>query len=280
MTNHKSPFVTLNNGVAMPQLGLGVWQTRDGDEVEEAVSAALEAGYRLIDTAAVYGNETGVGNAIRASGIPREEIFVTTKLWNSDQDRDKVRGAFETSLKKLGFDYVDLYLIHWPMPAKGLYVETWQIFEELYKEGTARAIGVSNFQIPHLEVLAQHSSITPAVNQIELHPFFPEHELREYGKTHGIQIESWSPLGSKGDLLGNKKLAAVAKVHNKSSAQVVIRWHLQHDLVVIPKSVHAERIKENIDVFDFELSEEEMAIIDSLETGKRLGPDPNTLNSS
>lgn len=281
MNDTNVPYVTLNNGVQMPRLGLGVWKSKDGNEVEAAVTAALKAGYRLIDTAMVYGNEGGVGKAIRASGIPREEIFVTTKLWNSDQGKDKVRPAFEASLKRLGLDYIDLYLIHWPMPARDLYVETWHEFEKLYADKKVRAIGVCNFEVEHLEKLDKHSTVTPAVNQIELHPRFAQTELREYAKEHGILIESWSPLGgTKGSILGNEMLIQIGKDYSKSPAQVVIRWHLQHNLIVIPKSVHAERISQNIDVFDFELSKEEMDMIDSLETGQRLGPDPNTLNGN
>lgn len=281
MNDTNVPYVTLNNGVQMPQLGLGVWKSKDGNEVEAAVTAALKAGYRLIDTAMVYGNEGGVGKAIRASGIPREEIFVTTKLWNSDQGKGNVRPAFEASLKRLGLDYIDLYLIHWPMPARDLYVETWHEFEKLYADKKVRAIGVCNFEVEHLEKLDKHSTVTPAVNQIELHPRFAQTELREYAKEHGILIESWSPLGgTKGSILGNEMLIQIGKDYSKSPAQVVIRWHLQHNLIVIPKSVHAERISQNIDVFDFELSKKEMDMIDSLETGQRLGPDPNTLNGN
>lgn len=281
MNDTNVPYVTLNSGVQMPQLGLGVWKSKDGNEVEAAVTAALKAGYRLIDTAMVYGNEGGVGKAIRASGIPREEIFVTTKLWNSDQGKGNVRPAFEASLKRLGLDYIDLYLIHWPMPARDLYVETWHEFEKLYVDKKVRAIGVCNFEVEHLEKLDKHSTVTPAVNQIELHPRFAQTELREYAKEHGIMIESWSPLGgTKGSILGNEMLIQIGKDYSKSPAQVVIRWHLQHNLIVIPKSVHAERISQNIDVFDFELSKKEMDMIDSLETGQRLGPDPNTLNGN
>jgi len=280
MKDTNVPFITLNNGVQMPQLGLGVWKAQDGEEVEAAVTAALEAGYRLIDTAMVYGNEAGVGNAIRASGIPREEIFVTTKLWNSDQGKDNVRPAFEASLKRLGLDYIDLYLIHWPMPARNLYVETWLEFEKLYAEKVARSIGVSNFQIEHLENLAQHSSVVPVVNQIELHPGFSQEKLRNYGKARSIYIESWKPLGgAQGSILADTTLSRIAEAHARTTAQIVIRWHLQHDLIVIPKSVHEERIKQNIDVFDFELSKDDMAAIDNLENGQRLGADPDSLNS-
>jgi diketogulonate reductase-like aldo/keto reductase len=280
MNDAKAPFITLNNGIQMPQLGLGVWKA-SVDEAEAAVTAALKAGYRLIDTAMVYGNEEGVGKAIRASSIPREDIFVTTKLWNHDQGHDKVRPAFEASLQRLGLDYVDLYLIHWPMPARELYVETWQEFEKLYAEKKIRAIGVSNFEPAHLEKLAEHATITPAVNQIELHPRFTQPELREYGKEHGIHIESWKPIGGAGgSILQDETISKVAKKYKKTTAQVVIRWHLQHNLIVIPKSVHEDRIKQNIDVFDFELTQDDMNTIDDLETGQRLGPDPNTVNGN
>jgi len=278
MTNN-IPNITLNNGVFMPQLGLGVWQAKEGEEVESAVRTALEAGYRLIDTAAVYGNETGVGNAIRASGIPREELFITTKLWNGDQGKANVRAALEASLERLGLDYLDLYLIHWPMPRKGLYRETWEAFEELYKEGVMRAIGVSNFRIEDLEELKAHNLTIPTVNQVELHPYFPQKELRAYCAENGIQVESWSPIGGgRGNLLEDQTLVAIAKKYGKSPAQVVIRWHIQNGLVAIPKSVHEERIRQNIDVFDFELSTDDMADINGLDKDERLGPDPSGLN--
>lgn len=277
----KIPSVQLNNDIAMPQFGLGVWQMNEGDEVEKAVLAALEAGYRLIDTAAVYGNEAGVGEAIRKSGIPREEIFVTTKLWNSHQGKDNVRKAFDESLKKLGLDYIDLYLIHWPMPSKGLYVESWKEMEKIYAEGKARAIGVSNFQIEHLDELLAAADVTPAVNQIELHPRFPQHELRDHCANKDIHIESWSPIGgSRGNLLTDPLLKRIGDTYGKTPAQVVIRWHLQNGLIVIPKSSNPDRIRQNIDVFDFELSGEDLTAIDSLNTEERQGPDPSRMNAS
>jgi diketogulonate reductase-like aldo/keto reductase len=281
MTNI-TPSVLLNNGIDMPQLGLGVWQTADGTEVELAVKSALEAGYRLIDTAALYGNERGVGKAIRESGIPREEIFITTKLWNSAQgDEQTVRAAFTDSLEKLGLDYIDLYLIHWPMPDKDLYVETWKTLEKLHHEGKIRAIGVSNFMPEHLEKLLASATVVPAVNQIELHPYLPQHETRVFCEQHNIAVESWSPIGgSRGNLLENKTVVSIAEAHKKSPAQIIIRWHIQHGLIVIPKSVHPERIAQNIDVFDFELTDTEMQQLALLENGTRMGPNPATMNNA
>ena len=279
--NTEIPFVQLNNDIAMPQFGLGVWQMTDGEEVEVAVLAALDAGYRLIDTAAVYGNEAGVGEAIRKSGIPREEIFITTKLWNSDQGKENVRKAFNASLERLGLDYVDLYLIHWPVPSKGLYVETWKELEQIYKDGKARAIGVSNFHPEHLDALLAECEIVPAVNQIELHPRFPQHELRDYCADKGIHIESWSPIGgSKGNLLENPVLQQIGDAHGKTPAQVVIRWHIQNGLIVIPKSSNPDRIRQNIDVFDFELTDEDMEQINALDANERQGPNPAAMNNS
>ncbi len=275
MTNISS--VTLNNGVEMPQLGLGVYQVKDGDEVEAVVLAALEAGYRLIDTASLYGNETGVGRAIKASGIPRQEIFVTTKLWNDDQGYDSALAAFDLSLKKLDMEYVDLYLIHWPSPKRGLYVETWKALEEIYRQGRAKAIGVSNFHKQHLDELMANAKVTPAVNQIELHPDLPQLELRAYCEKLGIIVESWSPIGGGGgSLLSQPILATIGQKYGKSPAQVVIRWHIQNGLVVIPKSSHVERIQQNIDVFDFELSYDDMELINGLASDNRVGPNPDT----
>lgn len=274
------PIITLNDGNVMPQIGLGVWQANNGDETRSAVMTAIESGYRLIDTAAVYGNEESVGRAIRDSGVPRNELFITTKLWNSDQGAQNVRPALEASLRRLGLDYVDLYLIHWPTPARDLFVETWKEFEKLKADGLVKSIGVSNFRVEDLERLKHESSTVPAINQIELHPYFQQHELRDYASTNEIRIESWSPIGgSKGNLLQNADLARLASKYDKSPAQIVIRWHIQQGLIVIPKSVHEQRIKQNFDVFDFELSPDDMRAIDALDAGKRVGPDPSTMNN-
>ncbi|AWW36811.1 MULTISPECIES: aldo/keto reductase [Streptomyces] len=269
----KVPPIILNNGVEMPQLGFGVWQVPD-DEAEHAVATALEAGYRSIDTAAIYGNEEGTGKAVRASGLPREEVFVTTKLWNGDQGYDATLRAFDVSLGKLGLDYVDLYLIHWPMPSKGKFVDTYKAFESLLADGRVRAIGVSNFLPEHLERLIDETSVIPAVNQIELHPHLQQHAVREFHAEQGIATEAWSPLGSGRGLLEVPAIVAIAQKHNRTPAQVVLRWHLQLGNVVIPKSVTPSRIKENIDVFDFTLDTEDLAAISALNEDRRLGPDP------
>lgn len=272
------PILTLNNGVKIPQLGLGVWKASD-DEAEFAVTCAIDNGYRLIDTAMVYGNERGVGRGIAASGVPRDELFVTTKLWNADQGYDSTLKAFEKSLENLGLDYVDMYLIHWPVPEHDKFVDTWKAFEKLYADGRIKAIGVSNFKPHHLQKLLAETEIVPVVNQIELHPRFTQKETREFCDAHDIRVESWSPIGgSKGDLLSSSLLVAVAEKYGKSPAQVVLRWHIQQGLIAIPKSVHEERIKQNIDVFDFELSEEDFAQIATLDTSSRQGPDPDNMN--
>ncbi|MEU2206541.1 aldo/keto reductase [Streptomyces hygroscopicus] len=273
----KVPFITLNNGVRMPQLGFGVWQVPD-DEAQVAVRHALDAGYRSIDTAAIYGNEEGTGKALAASGIARDELFVTTKLWNGDQGYDSTLRAFDTSLTKLGLDYVDLYLIHWPLPQTDKYVDTWKAFEKIYSEGRAKAIGLSNFHPAHIQRLLSETSVAPAIDQIELHPQLQQAELRAFNARHDIATEAWSPLGQGKGLLDNPTLAAIAKKHGKSPAQVVLRWHLDLGNVVIPKSVTPSRIKENIDVFDFELDSEDLSAISALDSGNRLGPDPETFN--
>ncbi|MEU6619962.1 aldo/keto reductase [Streptomyces litmocidini] len=270
------PTVALNNGVEIPQLGFGVFQVPD-DETAAAVTAALEAGYRSIDTAAIYGNETGVGRALAASGLPREELFVTTKLWNADQGYDSTLRAFDDSLAKLGLDHVDLYLIHWPAPARDLYRDSWRALERLAGEGRIRAAGVSNFQPAHLRRLMDGTALTPAVNQVELHPGLQQTELRAFHAEHGIATEAWSPL-AQGAVLGDPALAAVAARYGKSPAQVVIRWHLQLGNVVIPKSVTPARIRENLDVLDFALTDEEMRAVAALDRGLRTGPHPDELN--
>lgn len=272
-TDNKVPSLTLNNGVEMPQLGFGVWQVPD-DEAAGAVATALEAGYRSIDTAAIYANEKGTGQAIAASGLPRKELFVTTKLWNSEQGHDSTLRAFDTSLDKLGLDYVDLYLIHWPVPAKDAYVDTYRAFEKILADGRAKAIGVSNFLPEHLERLIGETSVVPAVNQIELHPQLQQHGSREAHARYGIATEAWSPLGQGKGLLDVPAIVAVAQKHGRTPAQVVLRWHLQTGNVVIPKSVTPSRIRENIDVFGFALDDEDMAAIAALDENRRLGPNP------
>jgi diketogulonate reductase-like aldo/keto reductase len=270
------PFITLNNGVEIPQLGFGVFQVPD-DETTAAVATALETGYRSIDTAAVYGNEAGVGRALAKSEIAREELFITTKVWNSDQGFDSALRAFDASLAKLGLDYVDLYLIHWPTPARGLYPETWRALERLLADGRIRAAGVSNFQPAHLRRLLDQGTVVPAVNQIELHPGLQQAELRGFHAQHDIATEAWSPL-AQGAVLGDTAIAAVADRHGKSPAQVVLRWHLQLGNVVIPKSATPARIRENFDIFDFALTDDEMQAIAALDQGMRTGPNPDTLN--
>lgn len=273
----KVPPIILNNGVEMPQLGFGVWQVPD-DEAERAVATALESGYRSIDTAAIYGNEEGTGKAVNASGIAREELFVTTKLWNSDQGYDSALRAFDTSLDKLGLDYVDLYLIHWPTPSKGTYVDTFKAFEKIYADGRAKAIGTSNFLPEHLAKLIEETSVIPAVNQIELHPHLQQRAARELHAEQGIATEAWSPLGQGKGLLEVPAIIAIAQKHGRTPAQIVLRWHLQLGNVVIPKSVTPSRIKENIDVFGFSLDTEDIAAISALNEDRRLGPDPATFD--
>ncbi|QNP66303.1 aldo/keto reductase [Streptomyces genisteinicus] len=267
------PSITLNNGVAMPQLGFGVWQVPD-DEAEQVVTTALEAGYRSIDTAAVYKNETGTGRAITGSAVAREDLFVTTKVWNSDQGHDATLRAFDASLERLGLDYVDLYLIHWPLPARDTYVDTYRALEKILADGRARAIGVSNFLPEHLERLVAETSVVPAVNQIELHPRLQQQASRAAHAAHGIATEAWSPLGQGKGLLEVPTVLAVARKHGRTPAQVVLRWHLQLGNVVIPKSSTPSRIAENFDVFGFELDADDLAAFAALDEGKRLGPDP------
>ena len=272
------PSITLNTGAQMPQLGFGVFQIAN-DEVVEPIRTALECGYRSIDTATAYRNEAGVGRAIAESGVPREDLFVTTKLWNTDQGYDSALRAFDDSLRELGLDYVDLYLIHWPMPGRDLYADTWKAFEKLHADGRARAIGVSNFHIPHLKRLFDESGIVPAVNQIELHPRLQQPGLRAFHDEHGIVTEAWSPLGRGQGLLDVPGIAELAARHGRSPAQIVLRWHLQLGNVAIPKSGNPGRIRENLGIFDFELSDDDMTILLGLELGARVGPDPDVLGA-
>ena len=266
------PLIPLNDGRAIPQIGLGVYKV-DDDEAARTVATALEAGYRHVDTATLYANERGVGEGIRASGIPREQVFVTTKVWNDDHGFDETLEAFDRSLDLLGTDYVDLYLVHWPIPSRDRYVETYRALERLQQEGRARSIGVSNFAVEHLERLFAETGAVPAVNQVELHPRLPQEELRAFGDAHGIVTEAWSPL-ARGRLLQEPVLERIAARHGVSPAQVVLRWHVQNGVVVIPKSVTPERIRENIDVFGFVLDDEDLAGIRALATGERTGRDP------
>ncbi|MGE6630057.1 aldo/keto reductase [Bacillus sp. NPDC077027] len=270
--------VTLNNGVEMPWFGLGVFKVEDGDQVVEAVKAAIKNGYRSIDTAAVYKNETGVGKAIKESGVAREELFITSKVWNSDQGYDQALAAFDASLNRLGLDYLDLYLIHWPGPNAATYKETWRALEKLYKDGKVRAIGVSNFYIHHLEELLKDAEVVPAVNQVEFHPKLTLTELREYAKEKGIQIEAWSPL-MQGKLLDHDVLKEIAERHKKSVAQVILRWDLQSDVVTIPKSINEERIIQNADIFDFELTQEDIEKINALNNNERVGSHPDSVTN-
>ncbi|KAA0544907.1 aldo/keto reductase [Bacillus sp. BGMRC 2118] len=266
---------TLHNGVKMPWFGLGVFKVQEGEEVVSSVKAAIKNGYRSIDTAAVYQNEEGVGQAIKEAGVPRDELFITTKVWNADQGYDSTLQAFETSLSKLGLDYLDLYLVHWPV--KGKYNDTWKALEKLYKDGKVRAIGVSNFQIHHLEDLLSHAEIKPMVNQVEYHPHLTQEELQAFCKKEGIQLEAWSPL-KQGELLNEPTIVKIAEQHQKSPAQIILRWDLQNEVVTIPKSIKENRIIENASIFDFELTADEMREISSLNKNERIGPDPDNFN--
>ncbi len=279
MTKNLQDTTTLYNGVKMPWLGIGVFKVEEGPELVNAVKFAIKHGYRSIDTAAIYENEEGVGQAIHEgldeTGISREELFVTSKVWNSDLGYESTIAAYETSLKKLGLDYLDLYLIHWPV--EGKYKEAWRALETLYKEGKVKAIGVSNFQIHHLEDLIEDVEIKPMINQVEYHPRLTQKEVQAFCQEHGIQLEAWSPL-MQGQLLDNPVLQEIAHAHNKTIAQVIIRWDLQNGVVTIPKSTKEHRIVENSAVFDFELTKEEMHQIDELNQNHRVGPDPDNFD--
>ncbi|MER5351388.1 aldo/keto reductase [Kitasatospora sp. NPDC002551] len=277
------PSVTLNDGTRIPQLGFGVWQVPDA-EATAAVRTAIEAGYRSIDTAAIYENEAGTGKAIAealAGGVAREDLYITTKLWNSgtrdwsgEQGRDAVLREFDASLDRLGLDYLDLYLIHWPRPMHGSFPNVWKALEQLKADGRVRSVGVSNFGAEQLTRLAEESSLVPALNQVELHPYFPQDELRAFHARHGIATEAWSPLGQGKELLSEPELTRIADKHGRTVAQVVLRWHLQSGIIAIPKSVTPSRIKENLDVAGFELDAEDLAAIAGIATGTRIGPDP------
>lgn len=261
----------LSNGLEIPRLGLGVWRA-ENDDAAKAVEWALKAGYRLIDTAAIYKNENGVGEGIRQSGVAREDIFVTTKLWNSDQGYETALKAFDDSLDRLGLEYVDLYLIHWPV--EGKYKDSWRAMEKIYESGRAKAIGLSNFHKHHIEDLMKDAKVAPVIDQVEIHPTLTQEPLRDYLESKKIAVEAWSPLG-QGKILDTPVLAAIGEKYHKTAAQVILRWHLQNDIIVIPKSVHQERIQENFEVFDFELTPGEMSKIDSLNRDERLGADPD-----
>lgn len=279
MVKNLQDTTTLHNGVKMPWFGIGVFKVEEGPELVNAVKTAIKHGYRSVDTAAIYENEEGVGKGIqeglKEAGISREELFVTSKVWNADLGYESTIAAYETSLKKLGLEYLDLYLIHWPV--EGKYRDAWRALETLYKEGRVKAIGVSNFQIHHLEDLMKDAEIKPMVNQVERHPRLTQKELQAFCQNNGIQLEAWSPL-MQGQLLDNEVLQEIADKHNKSVAQIILRWHLQHGVVIIPKSTKEHRIVENANVFDFELTKEEMQIIDDLNQNYRVGPDPDNFD--
>lgn len=272
------PSLTMNDGRSIPQIGLGVWQVPD-DVATDACLVALECGYRHIDTAALYYNEDGVGRAIAACGIPRSDLFITTKVWNTDQGYDATMRAFDASVAKLGLNYVDLYLIHWPTPGRDLYADTWRALIDLHADGRAASIGVSNFHEPHIRRIVAETGVVPAINQVELHPWLPQRAVRAVDAEFGILTEGWSPLGS-GRLIDDPTLRAIADRHGVSTAQVMIRWQIQLGNVVLPKSVTAERIRSNIDVFGFTLDASDMAQIDAMESGQRTGPNPDDFNEA
>ncbi|KQR66413.1 aldo/keto reductase [Frigoribacterium sp. Leaf172] len=273
MSDIEVPRIALTDGTTIPQLGLGVYKVAD-DEAERVVRIALDEGYRHVDTATLYGNEAGVGRAIRASGLDRDDVYLTTKVWNTAHGYDETLRAFDESLARLGTDHVDLYLIHWPAPARDRYVETYRALETIRAEGRARSIGVSNFSIAHLERLLGETDVVPVVDQVEAHPWLPQRELRAFGDAHGIVTEAWSPL-ARGRILDDSVLLGIAERHGVSTAQVVIRWHLQQGMVVIPKSATASRIRSNLDVFGFELDDADLAAIARLESGRRTGSHPD-----
>lgn len=271
-------MVTLNNQVKMPQLGFGVWKVKK-EEAKPAVAKAIQTGYTSIDTAMIYQNEEGVGQAIQESGVDRKDLFITTKVWNADQGYEQTLAAFETSLDKLGLDYVDLYLIHWPTPDFDQYIETYQALEKLYKDGRVRAIGVCNFHIEHLERLLNECEIPPVLNQVECHPYLAQNELRAFCEKHTIYLEAWSPLDQGQELLQDEVIVKIAEEQQKTPAQVVLRWHLQRGTIVIPKSVTPSRIEENFDVFNFELTDEQMNAINQLDRNQRRGADPSDMHA-
>lgn len=279
MAKHLQDTTTLYNGVKMPWFGLGVFKVEEGPELENAVKAVIKRGYRSIDTAAIYENEEGVGRGIREglkeAGIPRDELFVTSKVWNADLGYELTLSAYDTSLRKLGLEYLDLYLIHWPV--EGKFKEAWRALETLYKEGRVKAIGVSNFHIHHLQELMKDAEIKPMVNQVEFHPRLTQNELRDYCREQGIQFEAWSPL-MQGELLDHPVLKVIAEKYQKSIAQVILRWDLQNGVVTIPKSTNEHRIVENATIFDFELTKEDMELIDGLNQNHRVGPDPDNFD--
>lgn len=270
-------YKTLNNDLRIPQLGYGVWKVPD-EEATKAVEQALEADYRLIDTAKVYGNERGVGKALANSNVPREDLFITTKVWNADQGYDSTLKAFDESLEKLGLDYVDLYLIHWPTPKYDTYIETYKALEKLYKDGRTKAIGVCNFDIEHLKRIMDECDVKPAVNQVECHPYLQQKELKQFCKEHAIQLEAYSPLMNGTNVMDNNVIQGIADRCEKTSAQVILRWHLQSDVVVIPKTVTPSRMEENLNVFDFELSEADMEKIAALDRNERNNAVPSEMN--
>src|SRR5699024_3692666 len=270
-------YITLNNALKMPQLGFGVWQVPE-EKVAVVVKKALNVGYRSIDTAKVYENERGVGEAIADSRIPREELFITTKVWNSDHGYENTLKAFDSSLEKLGLDYIDLYLIHWPTPKYDDYIDTYKALEKLYNDGCVKAIGLCNFTVEQLQRILNECDVKPVLNQVECHPYLQQTELKEFCLKHDIYVEAWSPLHQGGKALNDPLIQEIAKKHGKTTAQVIIRWHLQSGVIVIPKSVTPARIEENFNVFDFELTEGDMGKIEDLNRNERKGPDTNEMN--